>query len=192
MGLQYRPSNLIFGQVAACAPSHFGLDAVALHISTVDATRSRHRATRMHQAWDLLREKAQSGAVLEWELLRSAQSIVLGHEANFRQGTAFAKGGAEEYFFSPRLENMFIERLPLANEVRRPPVTAAVVLYLDVCFFHPFEDGNGRLGRLALAFVALRAGLQVVSFDFVRPISAGDLADYRNFARQVSRCLASK
>ncbi|MEU8659258.1 hypothetical protein, partial [Actinoplanes philippinensis] len=29
-------------------------------------------------------------------------------------------------------------------------------LYLDIAFFHPFDDGNGRLAGLALQFVLLR------------------------------------
>ncbi|MFO0714120.1 MAG: Fic family protein [Sandaracinus sp.] len=40
----------------------------------------------------------------------------------------------------------------------RPLVRAARV-YLDVCFFHPFEDGNARAARLALDHVLTCAGL---------------------------------
>jgi Fic family protein len=38
---------------------------------------------------------------------------------------------------------------------------AAARVYLDVCFFHPFDDGNARAARLALDCVLTRAGLAI-------------------------------
>ena len=35
----------------------------------------------------------------------------------------------------------------------------AARVYLDVCYFHPFVDGNARAARLALDHVITRAGL---------------------------------
>lgn len=40
--------------------------------------------------------------------------------------------------------------------------------YLDVCFFHPFADGNARSALLALAFILARDG---VVLDQVGPIT---------------------
>jgi hypothetical protein len=43
--------------------------------------------------------------------------------------------------------------------------------YLDVCFFHPFEDGNARSAFLALIFVLARSGVvlgQVGPIRFVQ------------------------
>lgn len=39
--------------------------------------------------------------------------------------------------------------------------------YLDVAFFHPFDDGNARLAALVLAFVLRR---EEVELDEVTPI----------------------
>jgi prophage maintenance system killer protein len=47
-------------------------------------------------------------------------------------------------------------------------VTArAARAYLDVAFFHPFDDGNARLAGLVLQFVLLREGIEL---DEVAPI----------------------
>merc|ERR1712118_21320 len=45
------------------------------------------------------------------------------------------------------------------SEDAAAPEVRAVRAYLDVCFFHPFDDGNGRLARLVLDFVLTKAGL---------------------------------
>jgi fido (protein-threonine AMPylation protein) len=46
--------------------------------------------------------------------------------------------------------------------------------YLDILFFHPFEDGNARAAMLALAFVLAREG---VLLDQVRPLQTTRWAD---------------
>ncbi|MFF8844351.1 hypothetical protein ACF08N_16805 [Streptomyces sp. NPDC015127] len=49
---------------------------------------------------------------------------------------------------------------------RAAPLSAgAARAYLDVCFFHPFDDGNARSAFLALVFVLAREG---VALDGVR------------------------
>ena len=47
---------------------------------------------------------------------------------------------------------------------------------LDVCFFHPFEDGNARAARLARDHVLTRAGLGLHAVEplFVVSRAAGD------------------
>jgi prophage maintenance system killer protein len=36
-------------------------------------------------------------------------------------------------------------------------------IYLDVCFFHPFDDGNARSAFLAALFVLVREGIVLES-----------------------------
>ncbi|HWS32895.1 MAG TPA: hypothetical protein VN408_09150, partial [Actinoplanes sp.] len=51
---------------------------------------------------------------------------------------------------------------------RAVPVAArAARAFLDVAFFHPYDDGNARLAGLVLHFVLLDAGVEL---DEVRPI----------------------
>jgi hypothetical protein len=48
----------------------------------------------------------------------------------------------------------------------------AARVYLDICFFHPFPDGNARAARLALDHVLTREGLALRVADpaFVFPL----------------------
>jgi prophage maintenance system killer protein len=48
-----------------------------------------------------------------------------------------------------------------------PLASRAARTYLDVAFFHPFDDGNARAALLALQFVLLRDD---VALDLVAPI----------------------
>ncbi|WP_311774568.1 Fic family protein [Streptomyces sp. AK010] len=56
--------------------------------------------------------------------------------------------------------------------------------YLDVCFFHPFDDGNARSAFLALIFVLAREGIALdgvvrrVTFQADEPKDALTLARY--------------
>ena len=58
--------------------------------------------------------------------------------------------------------------------------------YLDVCFFHPFDDGNARCAFLALVFVLAREGIALdgvvllrrVTFQADEPKDALTLASY--------------
>ncbi|MFF7721139.1 Fic family protein [Streptomyces luteogriseus] len=75
-----------------------------------------------------------------------------------------------------------------AYDAARPlPLTArAARAYLDVCFFHPFDDGNARSPFLALIFVLAREGIALdgvvllrrVSFQADEPKDALALASY--------------
>ena len=53
-----------------------------------------------------------------------------------------------------------VERcLAEAGDRAVPPQLRAARVYLDLCFFHPFDDGNARAARLALDHVLTGAGL---------------------------------
>src|SRR5262249_24963643 len=67
--------------------------------------------------------------------------------------------GRERYGLSDHALRDFERCLAEANEAGAFVLHAAALVYLDVCFFHPFEDGNARAARLALDYVLTRAGL---------------------------------
>ncbi|WP_306364834.1 Fic family protein [Nocardia sp. CC227C] len=52
--------------------------------------------------------------------------------------------------------------------MRSAAAARAARVYLDVCFFHPFADGNARSALLALAFVLARDGIVL---DEVGPVA---------------------
>ncbi|WSD11282.1 Fic family protein [Streptomyces hirsutus] len=65
-----------------------------------------------------------------------------------------------------------------------PLPSRAARTYLDILFFHPFEDGNARAAMSALAFVLAREG---VLLDQVHPLqtTAGPTTPK---ARPIWRC----
>jgi hypothetical protein len=87
-------------------------------------------------------------------------------EAEFRTGPALAHQGRERYMWRADLPELFESCLAEATDDMPLPSRAARV-YLDVAFFHPFDDGNARAATLALYYVLARDG---VVLDRVAPL----------------------
>ncbi|WP_328618038.1 Fic family protein [Amycolatopsis sp. NBC_00355] len=143
-------------------------DGPAHDIRTRDHRRDPVRAARLLAALARARADAESGAVLGFEVLSAWQRCVLDvAEAPFRARPAFAKGGRERYGAGPGLRDRFERCLAQAHDPELPLPARAARLYLDVCFFHPFDDGNARSAFLALTFLLARSG---VALDQVAPV----------------------
>jgi hypothetical protein len=135
-------------------------------IEAHDRRRDPRRAERMKEALAVARASATRGDSLTGARLQTWQRIVLGSgDAAFRSSDAFAKRGGERYGMPPEGWSAFEACLEQADEDEPHVVARAVRAYLDVCFFHPFADGNGRAGRLACDFVLTRAGLALHSAE---------------------------
>jgi hypothetical protein len=139
-------------------------DAAAEYIRAFDGAIDPVRADGLLAALALMRADAASGAPLDFEMLRGWQRHVLGvpEPPPFRTLPAFAKDGRERYGIAPdtldRLDACLAESRAGSGPVL--PLTArAARAYLDVCFFHPFDDGNSRSAFLALLFVLAREGI---------------------------------
>ncbi len=151
-------------------------DGAAQDIRAFDGALDSARAEGLLAALELLRADAARGALLNFELLRRWQQHVLGtpQAPPFRDLPAFAKSGRERYGIGPdtraRLDACLAES---AQDAERPlalPARAARA-YLDVCFFHPFDDGNARSGFLALVFVLARAGVALDDVSLLRRVT---------------------
>jgi hypothetical protein len=72
---------------------------------------------------------------------------------------------------------------PDADDHSVPLLARAARAYLDVCFFHPFVDGNARAARLIFDGVLAREGVILADVRplFSSPIPAGDAAAYEAF-----------
>nr|WSX75802.1 Fic family protein [Streptomyces sp. NBC_00899] len=151
-------------------------DAAAENFRDFDARIDPARAEGLLAALDLLRADAASGARLDTDLLARWQQHVLGtpHPPAFRTLPAFAKGGRERYGIGPdtraRLDACLAESAPHAPGAL--PLTArAARAYLDVCFFHPFDDGNARCALLTMLFVLAREGVGLAGVGLLRKIT---------------------
>ncbi|TDP94806.1 Fic family protein [Labedaea rhizosphaerae] len=173
------------------APVEPRRDGAAHDIETFDRPRDPARADRLLTALALVR--ATRGP-LTVERLSAWQSLVLGSSrAPFRGGPAYAKSGAERYDGGPEAPDRFRACLAESAEPGVAVAARAARVYLDVCFFHPFADGNARSAFLAWVFVLAAAGIAV---DAVGPVRrplwyADDPADAMALTRVTATLIAA-
>jgi Fic/DOC family len=140
-------------------------------ITGAERARDPGRAERMAVALDACRQSAAAGEPLTFDRLAAWQQIVLDDpEVWFRDRTAYAKAGRERYGMVPDIEVRFEQALRDAGSAEALLVRAARV-YLDICYFHPFPDGNARAARLALDHVLTSARHGLHAFEPLGRIS---------------------
>lgn len=172
-------------------------DGAAEDIRSFDGALDPARAEGLLAALELVRADAARGASLDFELLRGWQQHVLNtpQPPPFRSLPAFAKQGRERYGIGPDIRDRLDACLAAsAEDDGRPlPLTArAARACLDVCFFHPFDDGNARSAFLALVFVLAREGVALNAVGLIRRITfqADDPQDALILARYIDIHLA--
>ncbi|MFF9585327.1 cell filamentation protein Fic [Streptomyces achromogenes] len=161
------------GRTEPVTPSR---DGAAEDIRAFDGALDPARARGLLTALELLRADAACVSRLDFELLQRWQQHVLGtpQPPPFRDLPAFAKGGRERYGIGPdtraRLDACLTQSAP---SIGRPlALTArAARAYLDVCFFHPFDDGNARSAFLTLLFVLAREGVALDGVSLLRRVT---------------------
>ena len=139
--------------------------------------KQKERDDRMWSALHACRRWAETSEPLTLAVLKHWQSLVVGKpNVELRTTDAFAKRGSERYCVA--LLHRLEEFVSQANDESLAPQWRGALLYLDLCFFHPFEDGNARLARLALDAVLVRAGF---ALNYVEPlfVVARAAEDYR-------------
>ncbi|WP_329127377.1 Fic family protein [Streptomyces sp. NBC_01465] len=151
-------------------------DGAAEDIRAFDGAIDPARAQGLLSALELLRADAARGARLDFALLSSWHQHLLGtpQPPRFRNSPAFAKGSRERYGIGPNIPARFDTCLAeSASDVERPlGLTArAARAYLDVCFFHPFGDGNARSAFLTLVFILAREGVALDGVSLLRRIT---------------------
>ncbi|MGW7660773.1 Fic family protein [Streptomyces sp. NPDC054756] len=151
-------------------------DGMADGIRTFDSFLDPARGQNLLTALELMRADAARGARLDFALIQRWQQHVLGTPAlpPFRTLPAFAKGGRERYGIAgdtrARLDACLAQS---AEDATRPlALTArAARAYLDVCFVHPFDDGNARSALLTLLFVLAREGVALDNVLLLRRVA---------------------
>ncbi|MER6112816.1 Fic family protein [Streptomyces hirsutus] len=130
---------------------------------------------RLLTALDVAFADAEQRRPLTFALMAKWQRAALGHDlVGFRTMPAFAKGGRERYGLAPDTQALFEHCLSESSQRDLPLPSRTARTYLDILFFHPFEDGNARAAMLALAFVLAREG---VLLDQVHPLQTTRWAD---------------
>lgn len=137
--------------------------------------RDSEGTARVLTALDVAFADAEQRGPLTFALMAKWQRTVLGHDlVVFRTMPAFAKGGRERYGLAPDTRARFERCLTESAQPDLPLPSRAARTYLDILFFHPFEDGNAPAAILALAFVLAREGIHL---DHVHPLQTTRWAD---------------
>ena len=134
--------------------------------ATIGADRRRQRL--LLAAYAATRGAARTGAALTPDLTARWNGMLRGIPATgLRRGPAFAKHGRDRYGLHADTQQRYAACLAQTADQTIPVAARAARAYLDVAFFHPYDDANARLGGLVLHFVLLCAGVEL---DEVRPI----------------------
>ena len=151
------------------APVTGDRDGVAHFINTAHRARDPQRADRLLTALDRSRADAAAGCELSFSLMTTWQHDVLGaSHLTFRKTAAYAKQGRERYGLDQDTPARFDVCLRQATHQPDIPLAArAARAYLDVCFFHPFPDGNSRAALLVLDFILTR---EHMTLDYAAPV----------------------
>lgn len=72
-----------------------------------------------------------------------------------------------------------------ANRSDAPPIETAALFHLVFEDIHPFQDGNGRTGRVLLNFMLMRAGFPPISLKADEASVASYYRAIDSFARDV-------
>lgn len=162
-------------------------DAFRSYFTSTRGERDSEGTARLLTALDLVFADAEQGGPLTFDRMAQWQRVVLGRDlVGFRTMPAFAKGGRERYGLAPNTQALFEHCLSESLQPALPLPSRAARTYLDVLFFHPFEDGNGRAAMLALAFVLAR---ERVLLDQVHPLQTTRWADDPEGAADLARLL---
>lgn len=133
-------------------------DAHHEYVQKIDRARSELRADGLLAALDAARRWARTSEPLTFAKLSAWQEdILVERRPSFR--TAAARRGHHTYGFDAWVPTRFDRCLDEALDPAESWPTRAARLYLDVCFFHPFEGGNARAARVALDALLAREGL---------------------------------
>ncbi len=141
----------------AARPEAATKDGIAIFVDTVVRRRAPARADTLLEALALARADSE----LTFEVMARWQAVVLGKPAAFRTTPAFAKGGRERYGIDATTPARFDACLGESRDSAVSLAARVARLYLDVCFFHPFPDGNGRTAMLAVAHLLARDGVTI-------------------------------
>jgi Fic family protein len=120
-----------------------------------------------------LKRLRQDDFPLSLRLIREMHALLLrgGRDANkhpgeFRKGQVFVGGGigALAHFVPPPPEALddaltAFERFLRASPAQMPPLVKAALAHVQFETIHPFNDGNGRLGRLLIALILCHEGV---------------------------------
>jgi len=161
---------------------------------------SEHLEAKNHpKAIEYIENLAKSNHLGETDILKVHEMIfsdILENAGNYRNAQVYIEGSdfmPPPAFEVPALMKELLDWLE-KNPQELRPIEIAGVFHHKLVSIHPFDDGNGRIGRLLTNLLLIRHGypLTVVRnidrrryYDTLRKADKGDLKPFVNF---IARC----
>lgn len=147
--------------------------------------------TALRRGYDLLKDQQ-----ISMPLLRNVCEVLLDHEVQFRStpGTTIEKKNTGEVVYTPpdggeilrgkldRLENFIRVR----NESEIDPLVRLALIHYQFEAIHPFEDGNGRTGRILNILYLVEQGLLDIPVLYLSRFIIEHKNDYYRLLRAVT------
>lgn len=90
---------------------------------------------------------------------------VAGRPGEYKKTQNFVQRGAERYTYTavedvePRMQSLIAWLQEEEEKGERHPIELACRFHLEFVTIHPFDDGNGRMGRILMNLILMRMGL---------------------------------
>ena len=127
----------------------------------------------------------------ETDLLNAHNVLMTGlldAPGHYRHGKVFVMGGSEIHHIGPpaeRVPHLMTNLLAWLDDTDLHPLVASSVFHYEFEFIHPFDDGNGRMGRLWQTLILTRWKALFANIPVENMIHARQ-SDYYQAIRQSS------
>lgn len=143
-----------------------------------DEVRSGHTYTEYSEAKSAYRANRellnfQNEVLIDAEYIRRANALIMNSEGNYRTTPVYI-GTLAEIAFTPAspeaIPDLMKQYIPHLSQPEHPLGNAAIIhkavlLHMQFERIHPFQDGNGRTGRLFINQYLLNQGLPPVIIE---------------------------
>lgn len=171
-------------------------------LTTGDHTLREYReATNHANAWEEVTRIAQTDTLITVATLLHLHGIVM-HDlvdtaGRFRPGAVFITGTDYRPPPAGAVPDLIAQWTDWINGdgCAYPPVVRAAIAHHDFKAIHPFDDGNGRIGRLALNLMLMRDGyppallLRDWRIAYIRAIQTASTGNYTPIANLIGRAV---
>lgn len=147
--------------------------------------------TALRRGYDQLKQQP-----LSMELLRQVCEVLLDHEVRFRQSPGTQLGNRAMgvvVYTPPDGGNILLEKLNrLGDYIRTPddgqldPLVRMALIHYEFEAIHPFEDGNGRTGRIMNILYLIEQGLLDIPVLYLSHYIIEHKLDYYRLLREVT------
>ncbi len=142
-------------------------------VAPLQEIREARNAIEAYNAYEKWNPAKESHLLKAHKILMTA---LLSAPGRYRQGRVMVGGGGEVHHVAPpaaRVPALMADLLEWIANTDEHPLIASSVFHYEFEFIHPFEDGNGRTGRLWQTLIltrwqALFARLPVESLVYAR------------------------